>query len=278
MTSDPQTPHMTDGAIPPQTSPASPRLATQMVPARQGMARPSSFHATRPLPQNGRHAARSIASELDGWNRKMSATLAHLKNACHLIELAERQIAHQQSRIAALEDMATTDDLTGLKNRRGFLEIFEREIERCNRKTSKGGLLVMIDMDNFKSINDRHGHAAGDNALKLVAKTLTNEIRKTDAAVRLGGDEFILLLTDTTKTEAALRAQNIVWKLNNISMAWYGDVIPVQASVGLRSFGAGDNAGTILHDADGMLYACKHSRKTDTTNPVEGEPRKTPKS
>lgn len=264
MTSEPHPPHMTDGALPTQTSLPSPRLATQMVPARQGIARPSTFWPAKSPQRGTRGPVQDIVHEIDGWNRKMSATLVYLKSAYHLIELAERQIASQKIRIAALEDIATTDDLTGLKNRRGFFEIFEHEIERCNRKTSKGGLLVMIDLDNFKTINDRYGHPAGDSALKLVAKTLNNEIRRIDTAVRLGGDEFILLLTNTTQAEAAIRAQNIVWKLNNLSMAWYGDVIPVQASVGLKPFGAGDLPEAILRAADGTLYACKTSRKAET--------------
>lgn len=270
MTSETLTPQMTDGASPQQTSPPPPRLATQMVPARQVNARPSHFHTMKTPQRVTRDLVQDIALEIDGWNRKMAATLAHLKNAYDLIELANHHIAAQQSRIAMLEDLATTDDLTGLKNRRGFYEIFEREIERCNRKTSKGGLLVMIDLDNFKAINDRYGHPAGDSALKLVARTLDQEIRKIDTAVRLGGDEFILLLANTTKAEAAARAQNIVWKLNNLSMAWYGDVIPVQASVGLKSFGAGDQAASILRDADGTLYACKTARKAETKSPSCG--------
>ena len=127
MTTEPHTPQMTDGAAA-QTSLPSPRLATQMVPARQAVARPSTFRATK-RPARGHEFMHDIGHELDGWNRKMAATLSHLKNAYQLIELAERQIAMLKHRIAVLEDLATTDDLTGLKNRRGFLEVFEREIE-----------------------------------------------------------------------------------------------------------------------------------------------------
>lgn len=191
----------------------------------------------------------------------MGATLAWLKHAQFMISLAESKIASQQERISLLEDLATTDDLTGIKNRRGFYECFAREIENCNRKTSKGGLLVMIDLDNFKNVNDTFGHMAGDAVLKLVARTLNNDVRKTDYAARLGGDEFILLFTNTTKGEAAARAQTITWHLNNLSLAWYGDIIPVQASVGLKAFGAGDRADAIIQAADGTLYTSKFDRK-----------------
>lgn len=197
--------------------------------------------------------------EIEGWNRKLSTALAHLKLTQENLVAAEEKLALQQTRIALLETLATTDDLTGLRNRRGFYEGFLRELECCERGISKGGLIVMIDLDNFKSINDTHGHAAGDAVLRLVAKTLQNEIRKMDIAARMGGDEFVLLLSNTT--QAATRAQLIGWHLNNLSLAWYGEIIPVQASVGMKAFGAGDTADTILRAADGTLYASKYERK-----------------
>lgn len=223
--------------------------------------------ATRPSPLLAPEAGGStaapeqIALMNDGWNRKMSAAIAWLRHAEAMISLAESKIAAQQERISLLEDLATTDDLTGIRNRRGFYECFVREIENCNRGVSKGGLLVMIDLDNFKSVNDTFGHMAGDAVLKLVARTLSNEVRKTDYAARLGGDEFILLFTNTTKKDAAARAQIITCHLNNLSLAWYGDIIPVQASVGLKAFGAGARADAILQAADGTLYASKFDRK-----------------
>lgn len=203
--------------------------------------------------------------EILGWNRKMSAVLAHLKNAYAALSQAEEHIEILQSRIVLLEDMTTTDDLTGLKNRRGFREAFEREIELCKRLNTVGGLLVMIDLDNFKSVNDIFGHLAGDAALKLVARALAGEIRKTDIAARIGGDEFVLLLSNTTKTKAVTRAQMISWQLNNLSLAWYGEVIPLQASIGLKEFGPNDKIENVIQSADTTLYANKTERKQDTS-------------
>ena len=199
--------------------------------------------------------------EADGWNRKILTMVAYLRQAYFLLSEAENKIVTQQKKIAILEDLATTDELTSLKNRRGFQEAFLAEIDRSKRGTSKGGLLVMIDLDNFKTINDHHGHPCGDAVLKLVAQTLLNEIRKTDIAARLGGDEFTLLLTNTNKGEAAARAQMIGWKLNNLSLAWYGEIIPVHASVGLKSFGKDDQADSIMHAADTALYTSKFDRR-----------------
>ena len=200
--------------------------------------------------------------EMDGWSRKMSATLAYLKHAQDMLNAAETKIARQQERIALLENLATTDDLTGIKNSRGFYEAFLRELDCADRGISKGGLLVMIDLDNFKSINDTYGHPAGDAVLKLVAKTIGAEIRRMDIAARLGGDEFVLLLGNTTADDATPRAQKISWQLNNLSLAWNGHIIPVHASAGLKTFTGGDRAENILNSADGTLYAVKAERKT----------------
>ena len=202
------------------------------------------------------------AREKDGWERSMSATLALLKQAHTMIEQAEDTIFAQEKRIRQLEKVATTDELTGMLNRRGFYDAFTGELDRCQRGLVKGGLLVLIDLDNFKMINDTYGHLAGDAALRLVGRTLKNEIRSMDCAARLGGDEFVLLLSHTTKRDAAARAQNIGWKLNNLSLAWYGEEIPVRASLGLKDFSAGDKPDMIFNAADAGLYEQKEMRKT----------------
>ncbi|QQG36899.1 MAG: GGDEF domain-containing protein [Micavibrio aeruginosavorus] len=199
--------------------------------------------------------------EKEGWDRSMSATLALLKQAHNMLEQAETRIFEQEQRICQLEKVATTDELTGLLNRRGFYDAFSGEIERCNRGLVQSGLLVLIDLDNFKMINDTYGHLAGDAALRLVARTLKTEIRAMDSAARLGGDEFVLLLSHTSKRDAASRAQTIGWKLNNLSLAWYGEEIPVRASLGLKDFRAGDKAEMIFNAADAGLYEQKESRK-----------------
>lgn len=201
------------------------------------------------------------ALEKDGINRCMSATVALLKYAHKMIERAEETIRAQEGRILQLEGLATTDELTGLKNRRGFYETFMSELDKCERGHSKGGLLILIDLDNFKTINDTYGHAAGDCCLRLVARTLANEIRVMDAAARLGGDEFVLLLSNTSKECAAGRAQDLAWQLGNLSVAWYGEVIPVRASLGLRPYAAGDRPEQIFSAADIALYASKRNRK-----------------
>lgn len=203
---------------------------------------------------------RAGAADNAAMQRTLSNTIALLKQAHMMIEKAETCIAAQNKKISRLEQIATTDELTGLKNRRGFYESFLKELDRCERGMSAGGLLVLIDLDNFKSANDTYGHMAGDACLRLMGRTLFNEVRAMDVAARLGGDEFVLLLSNTTKCEATKRAQELAARLNNLAVAWYGEEIPVRASLGLRAFGAGDKAHKIFNDADLELYENKYAR------------------
>jgi diguanylate cyclase (GGDEF)-like protein len=203
------------------------------------------------------------SSELLINQRMMNATFALLKKAQIMLDRAEEKIAIQETRLVYLEELATTDELTGLKNRRGFLETFIRELDRCDRGQSCGGLLVLIDLDNFKNVNDQFGHLAGDACLRLVGRTLQSEVRKMDVAARLGGDEFVLLLSNTTKHSAARRAQELAWRLNNLSMAWYGEEIPVQASLGLKDYSSGDCVDSVFNDADMRLYSNKKMKEAN---------------
>lgn len=212
----------------------------------------------------------SGADELLGWLSRHNAqkdtgghgaALNLLKQAEKSLASAQEQLRTQAERIAHLEAIATTDELTGLNNRRGFFTQFHKELDRTQRGLSEGGLLILIDLDNFKAINDTHGHQAGDAALKLVATTLAADIRTMDTAARLGGDEFVLLLANTDRTKAAARARDLVGRLNALSLVWYGAEIPVRASLGLREYKGGDTAERIFSDADAAMYEDKLGNK-----------------
>lgn len=192
--------------------------------------------------------------EKESWTRIQATTIA-------LLRQAEKSLENAQERIRHLEAIATTDELTGIHNRRGFFEQFYKELDRTNRDQSEGGLLILIDLDNFKSINDTYGHAAGDAALKLVAATLAADIRTMDTAARLGGDEFVLLLANTSRKKAAVRARDLVGRLNALSLVWCGAEVPVRASVGLRDYIKGDTAERIFGDADAAMYENKLGNK-----------------
>ncbi len=193
----------------------------------------------------------------DGLWRLLSTTMAILNHAHLELEAAHCEVQDLQARILELEAQNTTDLLTGLKNRRGFEEAFAAEIDRVNRGQSKGGILVMIDLDNFKAINDEHGHAAGDAALKLVSEALLGEIRAMDTAARLGGDEFVLLLSNARKEDILSRIQTMATRLNRLSLVWYGSDIAVRGSIGIKDFKKGEVPADIVQAADAAMYADK---------------------
>ncbi len=199
--------------------------------------------------------------ERDGWWRTMSAGIAMIKYAHQRLDAAESVIAAQEQRIRELEQQVTLDELTGLLNRRGFFDAYLREIDRTSRGHSNGGLLILVDLDNFKMINDTYGHQAGDAALRLVARTLEANSRTMDACARLGGDEFVLLLANTERDKALVRAQNLIKQLNNLSLVWYGAELPIRASLGLKDYDGSETAENIFGAADVKLYAQKRSNK-----------------
>lgn len=178
-----------------------------------------------------------------------------------LLKEARAIISKSEERIAELERLSSTDELTGITNRRGFMRAFDRELDRVNRNLSQGGLLVMIDLDNFKMINDKHGHKAGDTALKVVASALATDIRLMDIVARLGGDEFVILFTNTTRKDALERAQFLIKKLNNLSFIWREEEVAIRASLGLKEYKKGSRAENIFNAADASMYENKKQIK-----------------
>lgn len=194
-------------------------------------------------------------------NKSISATISLLHKTQAELDVSKKQIESLKLQLKALEKVATTDLLTGLKNRRGFEDHFARELDRTRRGKSIGGILVVIDLDSFKAINDTYGHQAGDACLQLVANTLADEIRVMDTAARLGGDEFVLLMTDASQELILTRVQNIAWKLNHLVLLWNNNSISINASVGIKPYTKGDTAEAIFAEADQSMYLNKKRSK-----------------
>lgn len=193
--------------------------------------------------------------------RLTKAALATVRNLQNDLNAAKVALDAKDARIDLLERLATTDTLTGLHNRHGFFDNFEKELDRVNRHQAQNGILIMIDMDNFKTINDTYGHRAGDEALCLVAQTLTAHIRKMDVAGRIGGDEFVLLFANVDPIDAVDRVQKLARKLNALTLKWQGERIKIRASVGIQSYKKGDSIHTIFDKADARMYQAKAQRK-----------------
>jgi diguanylate cyclase (GGDEF)-like protein/putative nucleotidyltransferase with HDIG domain len=163
--------------------------------------------------------------------------------------------------IAKLFDAARTDPLTKLANRRGFRELLDLELERARRGETAMTVLVG-DVDHFKEVNDRSGHHVGDAALQRVAGVLAQGIRKLDAAARIGGEEFAVVLPDTGTEEAFLIAERLRVALRD---AFTGDTVPITISFGVASYPLhGETAASLLRAADDALYGAKESGRNRT--------------
>src|SRR3954449_6291544 len=157
--------------------------------------------------------------------------------------------------IARLADAARTDALTGLLNRRGFQELMEVETERALRSSRPLAILVG-DLDHFKHLNDRYGHAAGDLALRRFADIALQASRRIDAVARIGGEEFALLLPETEQHAAYLLAERLRRAVKEPGAARDGELPTV--SFGVASFPShAADAAALMHAADQALYAAK---------------------
>ena len=206
-------------------------------------------------------ATESNFSKTNFWTLTQYALTA-IRSLQKDLSKAHNDLIQKNEHIEKLERLVTTDPLTSILNRRGFLDTLEKELSLTNREQADGGLLIMIDLDNFKAINDTYGHSAGDEALKLVAQTLNAHIRKMDSAARLGGDEFVLIFSNAHPIEASARLQKLARKLNNLSLKWNDNYIAIRASLGIHGYEKGDSMHTILAKADSDMYNSKRGKKS----------------
>ncbi|HTA65358.1 MAG TPA: sensor domain-containing diguanylate cyclase [Xanthomonadaceae bacterium] len=174
-----------------------------------------------------------------------------------LIELR----AHQRALAAALstmERLATIDELTGLWNRRVLLERLDIEVERARRFGTPLSL-IMMDIDHFKSINDRHGHAMGDAVLRNIGGIVRDELRQVDIAGRYGGEEFCIVLPGTPHSGGITLAEALRQEVEHFVHAHEAHSLSATASFGLASLedDAEDDATVLLKAADDALYRAK---------------------
>ena len=173
---------------------------------------------------------------------------------------AEQHIAEQQSRIRELENLSTTDELTGLANRRGLTEHLHRVISSA-RRHKETGIVAFVDMDFFKQINDRYGHDTGDLALKLVAQILRDNMRDTDFAARLSGDEFIFVLEKADIQHGKERAEKIRQAICDATISARGEKISLSASIGITDYDSESRAVDLISAADKAMYLDKGARR-----------------
>ncbi|NQV57019.1 MAG: GGDEF domain-containing protein [Rhodospirillales bacterium] len=179
-------------------------------------------------------------------------------------EFLKKQVREQTDRIIYLEQLATTDELTGIANRRGFELELNRTLARASRQNEEG-VLVYVDLDDFKPVNDTYGHAAGDEVLCRAAAVLLENTRDMDTVGRLGGDEFAIVLVGTNRDDGLARAETLNRALNRSSITWQGHNIPIRASFGMQAYRAGDAAADLMTNADAAMYSIKEMKASSAT-------------
>ncbi|UZJ46279.1 GGDEF domain-containing protein [Marinimicrobium sp. C6131] len=160
-----------------------------------------------------------------------------------------------------LRFLAHHDPLTGLTNRLLFHDRLESALRAAHRHQASLALLF-LDLNDFKYINDTHGHAMGDRVLCLVAKRLQDCVRETDTVARMGGDEFTVLLTDIQSVEAVYdKVEEIIAAVTAPLGAEFGTINTPSCSIGVACYPAdGEDADTLLSHADDSMYRLKRQR------------------
>ncbi|WP_417457504.1 GGDEF domain-containing protein [Kordiimonas sp.] len=173
---------------------------------------------------------------------------------------AEQRMSEQQERIAYLEQLSVTDELTGIPNRRGLRLALGQTLASAARH-NETGVLGFLDLDGFKDINDVHGHMAGDAVLRYVAKTLKRHIRPSDVVARIAGDEFAVILTRCDAEGGDERIRALQHHINQGRVHYGGTRIPVRCSIGVHPFNAATDPGELIEAADQAMYQDKDRRK-----------------
>lgn len=185
--------------------------------------------------------------------------IANLVLALGFMTLLQEQVRQQ------LSELSRTDPLTGLLNRRGLLDLLERDLERA-RRTQRSLSLALFDIDHFKRINDRNGHAAGDEVLRAFAGRMANESRKGDIAARWGGEEFVLVMPETSLPQATQVAERIRLATRITPLASSTGTITVSGGVAELNPAADttQSVDQLVKVADRRMYQAKLSRDTIT--------------
>lgn len=180
---------------------------------------------------------------------------AALIAALYFFSSYQHRLQSAQFTMDELARMANTDELTGLANRRRVIEVIDSELRRSSRY-GHGFSIILLDIDRFKAVNDQLGHEVGDQALKALAQRSSEALREVDLIGRWGGEEFIVILPETSYEESLQKAQLLC---SHVAAAPVVDDLSITISCGVTSAGSGDDMEGIFHRADSALYTAKRS-------------------
>jgi len=199
------------------------------------------------------HLKQRLMAEVDDLQR----VAAEQQQQWHeRVERFESRILALEQDLIALQQEASLDTLTGIGNRRAF----ERAVREMLASPQHELIVAVLDLDEFKAVNDLGGHAAGDTVLQTVARTLRSSVRRNDVVARIGGDEFALLAIGATLRETEPRIKSIVATLSSIPTGLDAPAT-VSVSCGMAEYSAGDTLESLIRRADQALYEAKKQGK-----------------
>ena len=250
-------------------------------PAARLRAEPTDDDADRPWPFDCRE-------RLDGvevWLKRKDGGVRCFEVSCMPVMgdggawAGARGVAHDVTELREarerLERLSRTDDLTGLMNRRAFVDALQRRLRHLQRH-GRSGALLFVDLDNFKTVNDSRGHAAGDDLLRRIGAHLIAAIRAGDLAARLGGDEFALWLEEVDAAGASAKAESLRRLGQSLNREFGTQGRPFGFSIGTALSGPSDNeAAALIARADAAMYAAKHARRSGIGLPPTPVPQAT---
>jgi diguanylate cyclase (GGDEF)-like protein len=172
------------------------------------------------------------------------------------VDRLRQELGQQRSRLSQLETEADQDPLVPCLNRRAFVREMSRVLSFVERYDIPASM-VFLDLDNFKQINDRLGHAAGDAALIHVCELLKVHVRDSDHVGRLGGDEFGILLAKSDQAEAERKAEMLGQLIKAAPLVWLGKAVPLGFTTGAYAFVKGENPAEAMARADRAMYERK---------------------
>ena len=226
----------------------------------------SSFHAWMQGLSSGLSIAGDVNQLLDGilrTNPQREEALSLNIDALMAREqarAAESRVRELEAELAKMRELISEDQLTGSLNRRGLDSALEREMARAARNQSPL-CMALLDLDDFKKLNDTHGHCAGDAALVHLVRVVKDTLRKMDVVARFGGEEFMILLPDTPLEKGMQTLCRVQSELAQHVLIHNGKHLPMCFSAGVTLCKVGENQGDLIERADHALYIAKKTGK-----------------
>ncbi len=177
----------------------------------------------------------------------------------HEVDRLKRELDQARARSEDLARAADQDMLLPILNRRAFVREITRFIGFSERYGTPA-VVIYFDLDDFKAVNDAHGHPAGDSVLRHFADLIASQIRETDILARIGGDEFGVILSHVSADQAVKKAENLVQSLRDRPPVWQGKAVPLSFSHGIYELKAGEGPDNAIAGADRAMYVQKNAQ------------------